>query len=265
LGEPDKPIGSFLFAGPTGVGKTELARQLAQVLGIEFIRFDMSEYMEKHAVSRLIGSPPGYVGFDQGGQLTEAVHRNPHAVVLLDELEKAHEDIYNILLQIMDYATLTDNNGRKTDFRQTILIMTTNMGARESMNQAIGFEQTAKFEDRSHKAIERAFSPEFRNRLTATVQFAGLDMPIVEQVVEKMVQELESRLKKQNITLVLEPAARRWIAEKGYDPAFGARPIRRLIEQEISHKLSDEILFGKLAKGGQVVIGAADGKLTFTY
>jgi ATP-dependent Clp protease ATP-binding subunit ClpA len=265
LGEPDKPIGSFLFAGPTGVGKTELARQLAQVLGIEFIRFDMSEYMEKHAVSRLIGSPPGYVGFDQGGQLTEAVHRNPHAVVLLDELEKAHEDVFNILLQIMDYATLTDNNGRKTDFRQVIVILTTNMGARENQNRAIGFEQKTTFGDRSSKAIERAFSPEFRNRLTAIVQFGALDMSIVEQVVEKMVQELETRLKKQNISLVLEPAARRWLAERGYDEAYGARPIRRLIEQEISHKLSDEILFGKLSEGGQVVIGAADDGLTFTY
>ena len=265
LGEPDKPIGSFLFAGPTGVGKTELARQIAHVLGVEFIRFDMSEYMEKHTVSRLIGSPPGYVGFDQGGQLTEAVHRNPHAVVLMDELEKAHEDIYNILLQIMDYATLTDNNGRKTDFRQTIVIMTTNIGARDGMSQAIGFEQKATFGDRSNKAIERAFSPEFRNRLTATVQFKSLPMSIVEQIVEKMVQELESRLKKQNVTLVLEASARRWLAEKGYDEAYGARPIRRLIEQEISHRLSDEILFGKLSKGGQVVIGSTDEGLTFSY
>jgi ATP-dependent Clp protease ATP-binding subunit ClpA len=265
LGEPDKPIGSFLFAGPTGVGKTELARQLANVLGIEFIRFDMSEYMEKHAVSRLIGSPPGYVGFDQGGQLTEAVHRNPHAVVLLDELEKAHEDIFGILLQVMDYATLTDNNGRKSDFRQVILIMTTNTGARESMARAIGFEQDAKFEDRSSKAIEKSFSPEFRNRLTATVQFQQLGLPVAEQIVEKMVSDLEARLKAKNVSLVLEASARRYLAEKGFDPVYGARPIRRLIESEISHALSEEILFGRLAKGGQVVISCEDGALKFAY
>jgi ATP-dependent Clp protease ATP-binding subunit ClpA len=265
LGEPDKPIGSFLFAGPTGVGKTELARQLAAVLGIEFIRFDMSEYMEKHTVSRLIGSPPGYVGFDQGGQLTEAVHRTPHAVVLLDELEKAHEDVFNILLQVMDYATLTDNNGRKTDFRQTILIMTTNTGARESAARPIGFEQKSSYQDRSSKAVENAFSPEFRNRLTKIVQFQSLGIEVVEQVVEKMIAELESRLKSQNITLVLEPAARRYLAEKGFDDRYGARPIRRLIESEISHALSEEILFGRLAKGGQITIGCKDGKLDLAF
>ncbi len=265
LGEPDKPIGSFLFAGPTGVGKTELARQLAHVLGIEFIRFDMSEYMEKHTVSRLIGSPPGYVGFDQGGQLTEAVHRTPHAVVLLDELEKAHEDIFNILLQVMDYATLTDNNGRKTDFRQTILIMTTNTGARESAARPIGFEQKSNYQDRSEKAVESAFTPEFRNRLTRIVQFRSLGIEVVERVVEKMIAELEARLKAQNITLVLEPAARRYLASKGFDYRYGARPIRRLIETEISHALSDEILFGRLAKGGQITIGARKDKLTFKY
>jgi ATP-dependent Clp protease ATP-binding subunit ClpA len=265
LGEPDKPIGSFLFAGPTGVGKTELARQLAAVLGIEFIRLDMSEYMEKHTVSRLIGSPPGYVGFDQGGQLTEAVHRTPHAVVLLDELEKAHEDVFNILLQVMDYATLTDNNGRKTDFRQAILIMTTNTGARESAARAIGFEQKTNYQDRSSKAVENAFTPEFRNRLTKIVQFQSLGIEVVERVVEKMIAELESRLKTQNITLVLEPAARRYLAEKGFDDRYGARPIRRLIEAEISHALSEEILFGRLAKGGQITIGCKDGKLDFRF
>jgi len=265
LGEPDKPIGSFLFAGPTGVGKTELARQLAAVLGIEFIRFDMSEYMEKHTVSRLIGSPPGYVGFDQGGQLTEAVHRNPHAVVLLDELEKAHEDIFNILLQVMDYATLTDNNGRKTDFRQTILIMTTNTGAREAAARAIGFEQKGTYQDRSAKAVETAFTPEFRNRLTSVVQFNSLDIRVVEQVVEKMISELESRLKAQNITLVLDASARHYLAKKGFDDRYGARPIRRLIEKEISHALSEQILFGKLAKGGQITIRCKDDKLTFDY
>jgi ATP-dependent Clp protease ATP-binding subunit ClpA len=225
----------------------------------------MSEYMEKHAVSRLIGSPPGYVGFDQGGQLTEAVHRNPHAVVLLDELEKAHEDIYNILLQVMDYATLTDNNGRKTDFRQVILIMTTNSGARESATRAIGFEQSGGFDQHSEKAIERTFSPEFRNRLSAIVRFSGLPMTVAEQIVEKMVQELEQRLKAKGITLQLEQSARRYLAERGFDERFGARPLRRLIETEISQKLSSEILFGKLEKGGEVVITAKDGALHFSY
>ncbi len=265
LGEPDNPIGSFLFSGPTGVGKTELARQLASVLGIEFIRFDMSEYMEKHAVSRLIGSPPGYVGFDQGGQLTEAVRRQPHSVVLLDELEKAHEDIFNILLQVMDYATLTDNSGRKTDFRQTILIMTTNTGAREAMNRAIGFEQESSFEDASAKALERMFSPEFRNRLTAVVRFRSLGTAIAEQIVEKMVSELEERLSSKRISLVLEASARCYLAEKGYDERYGARPVRRLIEKEISHALSDEILFGRLAKGGRVVISVSDDRLSFDF
>lgn len=265
LGEPDKPIGSFLFAGPTGVGKTELARQLANVLGIEFLRFDMSEYMEKHAVSRLIGSPPGYVGFDQGGQLTEAVHRTPHAVVLLDELEKAHEDIFNILLQVMDYATLTDNNGRKTDFRQVILIMTTNSGAREGMNRAIGFGQVGSFEDRSGKVIEQQFSPEFRNRLSATVQFNALPLAVAEQIVEKMVSELEARLKAKNITLVLDPSARLYLARKGFDVRYGARPLRRLIETEISQPLSSDLLFGKLAKGGQITISCKHDKIEFSY
>jgi len=265
LGESEKPIGSFLFAGPTGVGKTELARQLASVLGIEFIRFDMSEYMEKHAVSRLIGSPPGYVGFDQGGQLTEAIHRHPHAVLLLDELEKAHEDIFNILLQVMDYATLTDNNGRKTDFRQVIVIMTTNTGAREGNARAIGFEQVAKFEDRSVKAIEKAFSPEFRNRLSATVQFQSLGTDIAEQIVDKMITELEERLHAKNVTLVLEASARSYLARKGYDEQFGARPLRRLIEAEIARPIADELLFGKLSKGGEVKISAADDKLEFSF
>jgi len=264
LGEPQKPIGSFLFAGPTGVGKTELARQLAQVLGVEFIRFDMSEYMEKHTVSRLIGAPPGYVGFDQGGLLTDAIHRNPHAVLLLDELEKAHEDIFNILLQIMDYATLTDNNGRKSDFRQVILIMTTNEGARESSTRTVGFAKQP-YEDKSIKAIEKAFSPEFRNRLSGIVQFNPLPMPVIEQIVEKMIAELEERLKEKNITLTLDASARTYLAEKGFDPKFGARPIRRLIETEISHALSHEILFGKLNKGGEVVIQCKNDQLNFKF
>ncbi|MBI4411709.1 MAG: ATP-dependent Clp protease ATP-binding subunit ClpA [Deltaproteobacteria bacterium] len=264
LGEPDKPIGSFLFAGPTGVGKTELARSLSRVLGIEFTRFDMSEYMEKHTVSRLIGAPPGYVGFDQGGLLTDAIHRNPHTVLLLDEIEKAHEDIYNILLQVMDRAGLTDNNGRKSDFKQVILIMTTNQGARESMVRTIGFEKE-EYEDKSLKGIEKAFNPEFRNRLTSIVRFKALDMTIVEQIVEKMISELEERLKGKGITLTLEPSARKYLAEKGFDAKFGARPIRRLIENEISHILSSEILFGKLSGGGNVTIKAEGNKLKFDF
>ncbi len=270
LGEPDKPVGSFLFAGPTGVGKTELAKQLAELLGIGFIRFDMSEYMEKHTVSRLIGSPPGYVGFDQGGQLTEAIHRQPHAVLLLDEIEKAHEDLYNILLQVMDYATLTDNNGRKSDFRQIILIMTTNTGAQEASRRSIGFGDDIHT-DRNLKAVERAFSPEFRNRLTAVVQFNRLGDDHVDRIVRKMVGELEERLKSKKIKLELDDAARTYLADKGFDDRFGARPIRRVVETEISHALSTEILFGKLAKGGTVKISAqekADGggkELVFTF
>jgi ATP-dependent Clp protease ATP-binding subunit ClpA len=265
LGEPDKPVGSFLFAGPTGVGKTELARSLARVLGIEFIRFDMSEYMEKHSVSRLIGSPPGYVGFDQGGQLTEAVHRNPHSVVLLDEIEKAHEDIFNILLQVMDYATLTDNNGRKTDFRQAVLIMTTNSGARESMRLPIGFEQQRRPAEGASKAIDRLFSPEFRNRLTAIVQFDALPLEVAEQIVEKMIGELEARLRARNVALTLDPSARRYLAEKGFDDRYGARPLRRVIETEISQPLSQALLFGPLGKGGQVTIASREGKIVFEY
>ncbi len=265
LGEPDKPIGSFLFTGPTGVGKTELARQLAQVLGIEFIRFDMSEYSEKHTVSRLIGSPPGYVGFDQGGQLTDAIHRHPHAVLLLDEIEKAHEDLYNILLQVMDYATLTDNNGRKSDFRQVILIMTTNTGARESSIRAIGFEKSP-YQDKSLKAVEKTFSPEFRNRLTSIVSFNALTTPIVEQIVDKMIAQLEARLQSKQVSLSLDPAARTYLAQKGFDPQMGARPIRRLIETEISQPLSQEILFGKLTnQGGQVTIQCKNNTLNFIY
>jgi ATP-dependent Clp protease ATP-binding subunit ClpA len=264
LGEPERPVGSFLFAGPTGVGKTELAKQLAALLGIEFIRFDMSEYMEKHTVSRLIGSPPGYVGFDQGGQLTEAVHRTPHAVLLLDEIEKAHEDLYNILLQVMDYATLTDNNGRKSDFRQIILIMTTNTGAQEAARRSIGFGEDIHL-DRNLKAVERSFTPEFRNRLTATIQFQRLDDNHVGRIVDKMIGELEQRLHGKKIKLRLEDSARQYLCNKGFDDRFGARPIRRLIETEISHALSSEILFGRLSKGGVVVVRAEDGRLAFDF
>lgn len=264
LSEPDKPIGSFLFAGPTGVGKTELAKQLAKNLGIEFLRFDMSEYMEKHSVSRLIGSPPGYVGFDQGGQLTDAIHRNPHTVLLLDEIEKAHEDIFNILLQVMDHATLTDNNGRKSDFRQVILIMTTNSGARESMAKTVGFG-SLEFEDKSLKAIEKQFSPEFRNRLTSIVSFNSLGIKVAEQIVDKMMVELQKRLETKKVKVKLEESARKYLAEKGFDLKFGARPMRRLIENEIAQVLSQEILFGKLEEGGEVQISSLKDKLQFKY
>ncbi|MBX7057377.1 MAG: ATP-dependent Clp protease ATP-binding subunit ClpA [Leptospirales bacterium] len=267
LGEADKPMGAFLFAGPTGVGKTELSRQLAAEMGVEFIRFDMSEYMEKHTVSRLIGSPPGYVGFDQGGQLTDAIIRHPHSVLLLDEIEKAHEDLYNILLQVMDYATLTDNSGRKADFRQVIVIMTTNQGAREAQQRALGFAQDhdANRSERSLRSIERAFSPEFRNRLTAIVQFQSLAREQTLRIVDRMVGELAERLKARKVQLKLEDSARQYLADRGFDPLFGARPIRRTIESEISHALSSEILFGQLAHGGIVVVRAEENALHFRF
>jgi ATP-dependent Clp protease ATP-binding subunit ClpA len=252
LSDPNKPVGNFMFAGPTGVGKTELAKQLAEALGIEFIRFDMSEYMEKHTVSRLIGSPPGYVGYDEGGQLTEAVHQNPHAVLLLDEIEKAHEDIYNVLLQVMDHATLTDSNGRKVDFRQIVLILTTNTGSRESSQRTVGFEKD-EYEDKSVQAIERYFSPEFRNRLNAVLHFSSLTKEVVEKIVDKTVGQLADRLKAKKVTLELTPEARSYIAEKGYDKQLGARPIQRLVDSEITQKLTQEILFGDLSSGGGTV------------
>ncbi len=264
LSEPNKPVGNFMFAGPTGVGKTELAKQLAEAMGIEFIRFDMSEYMEKHTVSRLIGSPPGYVGYDEGGQLTEAVHQNPHAVLLLDEVEKAHEDIYNVLLQVMDHATLTDSNGRKVDFRQIVLILTTNTGSRESNQRSVGFGKE-EYEDKSAQAIERYFSPEFRNRLSATLHFNSLSKEVVEKIVDKMVGQLADRLKAKKVTLELTPKARTYIADKGYDKQLGARPIQRLIDHEITQNLSQEILFGKLASGGNVKIVVKSKKLDFEY
>jgi len=252
LSDPNKPVGNFMFAGPTGVGKTELAKQLAEALGIEFIRFDMSEYMEKHTVSRLIGSPPGYVGYDEGGQLTEAVHQNPHAVLLLDEIEKAHEDIYNVLLQVMDHATLTDSNGRKVDFRQIVLILTTNTGSKESSQRTVGFEKD-EYEDKSVQAIERYFSPEFRNRLNAVLHFSSLSKEVVEKIVDKSVGQLAERLKAKKVTIELTPEARSYIAEKGYDKQLGARPIQRLIDSEITQKLTQEILFGDLSSGGGTV------------
>ncbi len=264
LAHPDRPVGAFMFAGPTGVGKTEVARQLAKVLGVEFIRFDMSEYMERHTVSRLIGAPPGYVGFDQGGLLTDAINRNPHSVLLLDEIEKAHPDLFNILLQVMDHASLVDNNGRKSDFRNVILVMTTNAGAGELTRAMIGFGKD--FRSGTPKdAIDRMFSPEFRNRLSAVVEFLQLTPPVMERVVDKFIGELGERLAAQKVDLSITEAARRWLAEHGYDPRFGARPMARLIEAEIARVLADEILFGHLSGGGHVTVDAADGKLVFDY
>ncbi len=264
LRDTSKTIGSFLFAGPTGVGKTEVTRQLAKVLGIELIRFDMSEYMERHTVSRLIGAPPGYVGYDQGGLLTEAVTKHPHAVLLLDELEKAHPDVFNLLLQVMDHGTLTDNNGRKADFRNIILVMTTNAGAEEGSRASIGFTQQDHSTD-SMKVIEKGFSPEFRNRLDAIVQFKPLDISIVGNVVDKFIFELEAVLAEKHVSLALEPEARLWLAENGCDPKMGARPMARLIQEKIKKPLANDLLFGKLANGGHVrVYVAEDNKLAFS-
>ena len=262
LRDTSKTIGSFLFAGPTGVGKTEVTRQLAKVLGIELIRFDMSEYMERHTVSRLIGAPPGYVGFDQGGLLTEAVTRHPHAVLLLDELEKAHPDVFNLLLQVMDHGTLTDNNGRKADFRNIILIMTTNAGAEEGARASIGFTQQDHTTD-SMKIIERGFSPEFRNRLDAVVQFKSLNTGVVSSVVDKFIFELEAVLADKNVTLTLEPDARTWLAERGYDEKMGARPMARLIQEKVKKPLAEDLLFGRLVNGGHVRIFVENDQLAF--
>lgn len=269
LGLPEKPIGSFLFIGPTGVGKTEVAKQLAAVLGVNFLRFDMSEYMEKHAVARLIGAPPGYIGFDQGGLLTDAIRKNPYSVLLLDEIEKAHLDIFNILLQIMDHATLTDNNGKKADFRHVVLMMTSNAGAREMSSVHIGFAG-GEPEDKSsegQRAIERLFSPEFRNRLDGTITFHALTPQIMERIVDKFMDELGAQLVFKRVRIILEPEAREWLAQRGYDSIYGARPLSRLIQTDIKNILSEEILFGKLTKGGSVIIGLSDRntKLTFEY
>ncbi len=273
LGQPDRPAGCFLFTGPTGVGKTELAKQLALHLGNEFLRFDMSEYMEKHAVARLIGAPPGYVGFEQGGLLVDAVRQHPYAVLLLDEIEKAHADIYNILLQVMDHATLTDNNGRKADFRQVVLIMTSNAGSREMSQGSIGFAGGAGHaaddlgrktaQSRSKSAIERIFSPEFRNRLDAVVTFNALSFDVMETIVEKFILQLEAQLSERRIAFALTPEARAWLAKKGYDPVFGARPLARVIQTEVRDPLTDEILFGRLEHGGTVTIALANDALAF--
>jgi ATP-dependent Clp protease ATP-binding subunit ClpA len=276
LGMPDRPAGAFLFTGPTGVGKTELAKQLAIQLGNEFIRFDMSEYMEKHAVARLIGAPPGYVGFEQGGQLVDAVRTHPYSVVLLDEIEKAHPDIYNILLQVMDHATLTDNTGRKADFRNVVLILTSNAGSREMSAKAIGFTDTGSGSDidaalrraaagKSLAAVEKVFSPEFRNRLDAIVSFKALTMDVMETIVEKFVLQLEVQLAERHVAITLLPEARAWLAKTGYDAVYGARPLARVIQREVRDRLTDEILFGKLEHGGTVTIGMADNALTFTF
>ncbi len=264
LGVPGHPIGSFLFTGPTGVGKTEVAIQIAKSLGIEFLRYDMSEYMEKHAVARLIGAPPGYIGFDQGGLLTDDVRKHPYSVLLLDEIEKAHEDLFNILLQVLDHATLTDNNGKKADFRNVIILMTSNAGSREMSSQTIGFGDPKKnSEFKGQKAIERIFSPEFRNRLDDIITFKPLTPEIMERIVDKFVQELNDQLTTKKASVSLSPAARRWLARKGHDPQYGARPLTRLMQTEIKDPLSDEILFGKLEKGGQVLIDVAEDKLEF--
>ena len=267
LGQPDRPAGSFLFTGPTGVGKTELARQLALHLGNAFIRYDMSEYMEKHAVARLIGAPPGYVGFEQGGLLVDAVRANPYSVVLLDEIEKAHPDVYNILLQVMDHATLTDNSGRQADFRHAVVIMTSNAGSREADVAAIGFgqNQADSARGRMMTALERVFSPEFRNRLDAIVSFDPLTPAVMETIVEKFILQLEAQLAERRVAISLQPDARAWLAEKGYDAAYGARPLARVVQKEVRNPLTDEILFGRLEHGGTVRIGMRDGALAFDY
>jgi ATP-dependent Clp protease ATP-binding subunit ClpA len=283
LGSPTKPIGSFLFSGPTGVGKTELAKQLGRIMGVPLIRFDMSEYMEKHTVSRLIGAPPGYVGFDQGGLLTDAIRKQPHAVLLLDEVEKAHPDVFDILLQVMDHATLTDNNGRQSDFRHVVLIFTTNAGARDMTAARVGFgtgtrsymvagtklgEKVASFDLDSgaggdaKKAIERAFSPEFRNRLDGWIAFSSLPMEVVERIVDKQIDELRVQLRDKSVELELLPEARRWLADHGFSPQFGARPMARLIQTALKKPLAERILFGDLEKGGKVVLGVQDDKLS---
>jgi len=260
LKDPEKPVGSFLFAGPTGVGKTEVTRQLAKVLGIELIRFDMSEYMERHTVSRLIGAPPGYVGYDQGGLLTEAVNKHPHAVLLLDEIEKAHSDVYNLLLQVMDHGTLTDTNGRKADFRHVIIIMTTNAGAVEASRTSVGFAKQDHTSD-NMEAINKAFSPEFRNRLDAIILFDKLARNVIGRVVDKLIMGLEAQLEAKNVSIEITPAARDWFIEHGYDENMGARPMARLIQEQLKKPLAEEILFGKLNQGGRLMVDVADGKI----
>ena len=276
LGHPTKPIGSLLFSGPTGVGKTELAKQLARVLGVNFLRFDMSEYMEKHTVARLVGAPPGYVGFDQGGLLTDAINRTPYAVLVLDEIEKAHSDVFNILLQVMDHATLTDNYGKKADFRNVIVIMTTNAGARDIINAGIGFHvgrtsqigldgETTGIASKAKSAIERTFSPEFRNRLDAWIQFNQLTLRDVERVVDKFTDGLRAQLEDKNVTIELTERARNWLAQEGFDPLYGARPMAKLIQQKVTTPLAEEVLFGELQAGGRAVVDEKDKDIVLAY
>jgi ATP-dependent Clp protease ATP-binding subunit ClpA len=266
LGSPERPVGCFLFTGPTGVGKTEVSLQVARILGVEFMRFDMSEYMEKHTVARLIGAPPGYIGFDQGGLLTDGIRKHPHSVLLMDEIEKAHPDLFNILLQVMDHATLTDNNGRKADFRNVILMMTSNAGSREMSSANIGFGQTHKgAESKGKKAIETLFSPEFRNRLDEIITFNALNLDIMEMIVDKFIAELNQQLAVKKVAMTISPAVRTWLAKKGYDPAYGARPLGRVIQAQIKDKLADEVLFGALQHGGLVSLDLKDEQLTFNY
>ena len=264
LGHEEKPIGSFLFTGPTGVGKTEVTRQLARILGMELVRFDMSEYMERHTVSRLIGAPPGYVGFDQGGLLTEEINKHPHSVLLLDEIEKAHPDVFNLLLQVMDHGSLTDNNGRKADFRHVVLVMTTNAGAEDVSRRSIGFTEQDHSSD-GLEALKKYFTPEFRNRLDATVQFKSLSPETIAHVVDKFIFELEQQLEDKKVALIVDTNARRWLAEKGYDPMMGARPMARVIQNYIKKALANELLFGRLANGGSVKIGVEQDDLTFEF
>jgi len=260
------PVGSFLFTGPTGVGKTEVARQTAQLLDVQFLRFDMSEYMEKHAVARLIGAPPGYIGFDQGGLLTDGIRKQPHSVLLLDEIEKAHPDLFNILLQILDHATLTDNSGRKADFRNVIVVMTSNAGSREMSARNIGFgDQRKDAADKSQAAVKKFFSPEFRNRLDDIITFRSLNVDIMERIVDKFIGELNDQLAAKKVSLILSPEARLWLAKKGHDPAYGARPLTRVIQTDLKERLSDQILFGELQKGGVVFVDIADDQPIFEY
>ena len=264
LREPEKPIGNYLFSGPTGVGKTEVARQLSMILGLELIRFDMSEYMERHSVSRLIGAPPGYVGFDQGGLLTDSIDQHPHCVLLLDEIEKAHPDLFNILLQVMDHGKMTDHNGKTVDFRNVILIMTTNAGASDLAKEAVGFGRTERSGDDT-EAINRMFSPEFRNRLDAIITFAGLSKEIISRVVEKFIMQLEVQLGDRNVSIEISECARAWIGRKGYDRNFGASPLARIIQEHVKKPLAEELLFGKLTDGGLVVIDIQNGELSFNF
>ncbi|WP_075631667.1 ATP-dependent Clp protease ATP-binding subunit ClpA [Novacetimonas hansenii] len=264
LRDAEKPIGNYLFSGPTGVGKTEVAKQLASTLGIELIRFDMSEYMERHSISRLIGAPPGYVGFDQGGLLTDAIDQHPHAVLLLDEIEKAHPDLYNVLLQVMDHGRLTDHNGKTVDFRNVMLIMTTNAGAADLSKESIGFARNGR-EGEDEEAIKRIFTPEFRNRLDAIIPFAHLPPEVVDRVVEKFIFQLEAQLADRNVMIEISSAAKEWLAERGYDRLYGARPLGRVIQENIKKPLAEELLFGRLVKGGVVKISLKDGKLDFDY